>query len=319
MSQLPLRPWWRHDVPLVWRSDDAIYVGDGDRRVLITDVTRELVTWLVGLQGDRTLNEALDEAQALGLGRRHPRRLLRLSVRTGALDDAALASDLLADAEPTLRDRLTRELAAARATHGSPKDTAAAFERRIRARVAVSGSGPVADGVACALTAAGVGDVLPSARLRSASRRGRRAARQLDCHIVCEPLHLDAAAAPESVSLDVPHLPIAVGGHRAIVGPLVVPGLTGCLRCRDLHRADADAAWPRIAVQLQHAPPPALDTVLAQSVSAWAALQVVALIEGGPQAAPTLGVEWQFTLPGGHVTTRTRPAHPLCGCRWWAA
>ena len=42
----------------------------------------------------------------------------------------------------------------------------------------------------------------------------------------------------------VPHLVATVRGQTGIVGPLVVPGVTSCLRCADLHRRDADPRWP---------------------------------------------------------------------------
>jgi nicotinamidase-related amidase len=38
-----------------------------------------------------------------------------------------------------------------------------------------------------------------------------------------------------------------------LVGPLVIPGVTSCLRCADLHRSDRDAAWPALAAQLRDA------------------------------------------------------------------
>ena len=43
----------------------------------------------------------------------------------------------------------------------------------------------------------------------------------------------------------VPHLPVRVRDGTGLVGPLVIPGVTSCLGCADLHRSDRDAAWPR--------------------------------------------------------------------------
>ena len=48
----------------------------------------------------------------------------------------------------------------------------------------------------------------------------------------------------------VPHLPVRVRDGTGLVGPLVIPGVTSCLRCADLHRSDRDAAWPAVAAQL---------------------------------------------------------------------
>ena len=49
----------------------------------------------------------------------------------------------------------------------------------------------------------------------------------------------------------VPHLLVRVRDGAGLVGPLVMPGVTSCLRCADLHRSDRDAAWPAVAAQLR--------------------------------------------------------------------
>lgn len=52
------------------------------------------------------------------------------------------------------------------------------------------------------------------------------------------------------LAADITHLPIELAGDRAVVGPLVVPGVTGCLTCLHAHRTDADESWPLVAAQL---------------------------------------------------------------------
>src|SRR5699024_6969970 len=47
-----------------------------------------------------------------------------------------------------------------------------------------------------------------------------------------------------------PHLHVHCRDGRVVVGPMVVPGLTPCLRCADLYRADRDPRWPYVAAQL---------------------------------------------------------------------
>lgn len=49
---------------------------------------------------------------------------------------------------------------------------------------------------------------------------------------------------------DVPHLPVALERGKTTVGPLVVPGSSPCLACRDSHERDRDPAWPRLHTQL---------------------------------------------------------------------
>ena len=314
---LPEFPWVRDDVSLAWRDDTTIEVGDGHRRAIIDHVDRPIVSWLMSLTGARNLNDALAAAQATGLGEDRPRQLLRLVQHTGLLDDAACLPSLLRGAAPALRDRLGGDLAASRHVHGTPARAMAAIDLRLSATVAVHGDNPLADLVCLALTQAGVLSIVRELRLSSSSRRSRRVADERSCHVLCDSLHPDAAA--EALALDVPHLAVASWGDRGVVGPMVLPGITGCLRCRDLHRADADSAWPRVAVQRRRPRTPPVHSALAHVVAAWSALQVIALIEAGigtQESIPTAGAAMIFTLPGGAPRSESRPAHPLCGCLW---
>lgn len=62
-----------------------------------------------------------------------------------------------------------------------------------------------------------------------------------------------AAAALQLASYlrdDLVHLPVAFERGRVTVGPLVTPGASPCLSCRDGHERDRDAAWPRLHAQL---------------------------------------------------------------------
>lgn len=52
------------------------------------------------------------------------------------------------------------------------------------------------------------------------------------------------------LTADRAHLPIAFDAGGAVIGPLVVPGHTPCLACRDAQETAADAAWPRLQAQL---------------------------------------------------------------------
>lgn len=49
---------------------------------------------------------------------------------------------------------------------------------------------------------------------------------------------------------DIPHLPIGFEQDAAVIGPLVVPGRSPCLSCRDGHERARDEAWPRLHAQL---------------------------------------------------------------------
>jgi bacteriocin biosynthesis cyclodehydratase domain-containing protein len=112
----------------------------------------------------------------------------------------------------------------------------------------------------------------------------------------------------------VPHLVAAVRGQIGVVGPLVVPGRTSCLRCADLHRQDVDPRWSRLASQLTAAePPPSGATVTCLLTAATAALQVLAYLDG--TAAPaTLDATVELRPPDLLPRSRRWPPHPACDC-----
>lgn len=49
---------------------------------------------------------------------------------------------------------------------------------------------------------------------------------------------------------DTPHLPVAFEPGRVTVGPLVIPGASACLACRDAHSTALDPAWPLLHAQM---------------------------------------------------------------------
>jgi hypothetical protein len=112
----------------------------------------------------------------------------------------------------------------------------------------------------------------------------------------------------------VPHLVATVRGATGIVGPLVVPGETSCLRCGDLHRRDADPRWPHLAAQLTAAEaPPSGATVTCLLTAVTAAVQVLAYLDG--DAAPaTLDATLELVPPDLVPRVRRWTRHPECGC-----
>lgn len=70
---------------------------------------------------------------------------------------------------------------------------------------------------------------------------------------------------------DVAHLPVALERGRTTVGPLVIPGETPCLTCRDGHERDRDSAWPRMHAQLIGRDPGPIGTAQLAEAAALAA------------------------------------------------
>jgi hypothetical protein len=101
-----------------------------------------------------------------------------------------------------------------------------------------------------------------------------------------------------------------------VIGPLVLPGRSSCLRCAHLHRCDRDPAWPALAAQLRSAPPDRLeaqDTALTLAVAGLTAVQALAHLDGA--AAQTVDGTLELALPDCLVRRRSWAIHPLCACR----
>lgn len=117
----------------------------------------------------------------------------------------------------------------------------------------------------------------------------------------------------------VPHLPVRVRDGTGLVGPLVIPGVTSCLGCADLHRTDRDAAWPAIAAQLRDTVGVAdRATLLATAALALSQVnRVIAAVRGQeavPDPAPpaALNATLEFDVNAGSVVARQWTKHPLC-------
>ncbi|NAZ83325.1 TOMM precursor leader peptide-binding protein [Kineococcus sp. R8] len=123
-----------------------------------------------------------------------------------------------------------------------------------------------------------------------------------------------SAAAQRLLAEDVPHLSVVVRDTDALVGPLVVPGRTACLRCLDLHRTDADPGWPLALDQLSGtgAGTRQEETATATLLAGLVALQVLAHLDG--LTPPARGATLEVLLPEGVVQVRRWVPHPECGC-----
>ncbi|MGH3879759.1 MAG: ThiF family adenylyltransferase [Actinophytocola sp.] len=124
------------------------------------------------------------------------------------------------------------------------------------------------------------------------------------------------------VSAGVPHLTVRLRDGTGIVGPLVVPGLTSCLRCADLQRCDRDECWPQLAVQLAGKVQLA-DLASTQATSAFAVGQVldaVRWLEGAAEPPATCNATVELDVYSAGIRHRAWPAHAACSCgaveRW---
>ncbi|GLY27874.1 ThiF family adenylyltransferase [Kineosporia sp. NBRC 101731] len=149
------------------------------------------------------------------------------------------------------------------------------------------------------------------------TRGTRPAARHTEPDLVVLVDHgtADAARADTLMSADVSHLSVVVGEDGVVVGPLVLPGTSPCLRCLDLHRTDRDPAWPALAGQLRAQGETPQESASSALAAGLVSLQVLAHLDGVAEPA-AVGATLEVELPDGLVARRPWPVHPGCGCSW---
>lgn len=113
---------------------------------------------------------------------------------------------------------------------------------------------------------------------------------------------------------DVPHLPLVLGDAAAVVGPLIEPGAGPCLTCLELHRTDADPAWPAIASQLLGRRSRAESAVLVTEAAAAVGRLVLDRLREGQAAVTSIGTALRIDAVTGSRSVRQWHPHPRCGC-----
>ncbi len=113
-----------------------------------------------------------------------------------------------------------------------------------------------------------------------------------------------------------PHLMVVLDEDRVRVGPYIAPGLTPCLTCLDLNRAEWDAAWPALLPQLGRTPWAVAAPVVAAPLRYAAAAEVgaeVLAVAGGTRPRTAGRV---LALGPAHDARTTWPVafHHRCGC-----
>jgi bacteriocin biosynthesis cyclodehydratase domain-containing protein len=181
--------------------------------------------------------------------------------------------------------------------------------------IRIHGRGPLSDLLAGALRCSG-------ARVRhsSLSHAGVNP-RNTDLVVLADHLVADPRVVRGLHDAGVSHLLVRVRDGTGLVGPLVIPGTTSCLRCADLHRSDRDAAWPALAAQLRNAVGSA-DRATLLATAALALNQVDRVIkairepdgDGAAEPPPTLNTTLEFDVNTGSTVSRRWSRHPRCEC-----
>jgi len=264
----------------------------------------------------------------------------------------AATPDVLADAAAlgvpaAVTGGLLRELHVAGALVDADREDRAR-QALSRARVTVHGRGPLVGGIVIGLALAGAGTVhtvtggqvrpgelatgLVAADVGRSRLAGIRAAlaRSVPGRTTGPPparsvpdLAVLADERPDPVLVGalhrdgVPYLRVALRDGRGVVGPLVLPGRTACLRCLDRHAEDTEPWWPALVDALAGRAG-AADPVCAAATAAFATGQALMLLEGlgaGAPPAAALGAVLDLDVAAGTVTRRPCAPHPRCPCR----
>jgi len=110
----------------------------------------------------------------------------------------------------------------------------------------------------------------------------------------------------------IPHFAVVYGTESVTVGPVVVPGTTGCLRCADLARRERDPAWPAVAAQLVGQPAAAVLDPVIRTEALCAATRLAAAVVRGVAGVEELPGR-RLRRGGGREEVRIA-VHPDCGC-----
>jgi len=330
---------------VLWRSQDCVQIELGHRRAVLDQVTEADLLPLLPARYKRSGRPTRRPAQSPEL----TSRLAAAGFLVGAEPDDQNASGRGPDGN--VPGHLGVDLAAMYGQYGP--DAAGVLVARRQTAVAVTGASRLAASVAAALAAAGVGWVqirqggevsaahacpgglTPADEGRrfgmAANDAVRRAAPDVDTSpippdrkpdlVVLTDLGPVEPSIAVSLHLDgVAHLNVYVDVDHAVIGPLVVPGVTSCLRCADLHRTDRDPDWPALAVQLSARPRhrTASDVTLCLAAAGVAAGQALSFLDQGfvaHERTATIGGTLEWQLPDWRLRRRSWPAHPRCDCR----
>lgn len=266
------------------------------------------------VRGDRSLHIGCEPSSALILRLEPPAvpqavaRLLedlRGPVTRAQLGGRLRAAGLTTAAFAALLDRLV----------ATGKAVDPEITQSTRLRVRIHGLGELARSLAEGLTAAGL-PVTTDPLGPAALTRTRR----LDCNllILADRLLVDPAVRLALMAARTPHLPVRVLDGIGVIGPLVLPGHSSCLRCADLYRTEMDPEWPVLAARLAASPGGAdPETIAVTAALACREITGIARQLAAPDGGPPQTVDHRLQVHARPAGTRLvpAPAHPRCDCR----
>lgn len=130
----------------------------------------------------------------------------------------------------------------------------------------------------------------------------------------------DRAALDPLLARGVTHQLVRAVEGELVIGPLVVPGRSPCLRCLDAHHACDDPLHPALvdrhhrAVRHDGVAEP-VDSALAALATAWAVRDLTAHLDG--ERPPSVAATVHVSPDLGALSVVAWAPHPGCGCAWF--
>ena len=307
------RPRYRSQCPVLWRSDGLAQIGEG-RRHVVTALDQPWASWLMALSGLRTTTQVFIDVRTRGLDDARAMSLLKLAAHAGALDDASQLPASWRYLNSASRALAEPDHTAALLTFGDPSLADQLIDNRHRTAVHITfpanqrPNAHLVHVVEQAMTSAGL------------SFTPDPFAAHLTVILGSHPVIGSEVAAVEVALPNGAHLFVASYGDRAMAGPLVVPGVTSCLRCAYLHTRDADQQWPHVSLQLTHAiakmKSPPTDRLLNTLIAAQVGVLVRSWTDHQFTQTQWKNRSYELRLPECELLIQARPPHPLCQCQW---
>ena len=351
-----MRPALKPGLRWVWRDRDTLQIGIDSRRAIALSGMRAAVAVIGLLDGSRDRGQVIAAAADHGIQAEAADRVIALLTAAGTLcdfpastmatlpDDARvrLASELATaslahgDGDGGARVLVRRQAAAIRVHGTGPVGSCIASLLTASGIGRVVSVGPVTDCPPSSCpqipqppeaddwpsATAGLAETprmaprgTPPTAAGGTSRMALSSGGKLPDLAVLVGLH-DHELASALVRERVPHLAASASEAIGVVGPLVVPGQSACLRCLDLARTDRDPAWPLILAQLagREPHPAACDAALATAVAAQTASQALAFVDRATPASAVVNGTLELVLPDWQWRRRTWPPHHKCSC-----
>ncbi|WP_189054585.1 TOMM precursor leader peptide-binding protein [Longimycelium tulufanense] len=339
-EDLPRRPRLLPGLAVLWRSPATAQLGiDPARAAVVQGLTAPQARLLRDLDGHHTVEELTADDTTGEIT-----ELLALLAGRGLLEDATPPPG---PGEWALSPHLAPELVGWSLGTGRP--ARGAITDRADTAVVVQGNGRLTVAVATALATAGIGRVhvlttgavrpedtgtgyrdadVGRARDEAAMDAVSRAAPDVlasrtppqhgpDLTILADAVVPDPTRVSRLTRDGHPHLAVRVRDGTGMVGPVVLPGRSSCLRCADLHRADRDRGWPTMAAQLaghtQHAD--IASTLMTTGLAVAQALLILGWPDTDTKPPPTYNGTLELDPVRGTILRRTWPPHPSCPCR----